>query len=144
MFSFHPDLWGRWAKLTTGRFFKWLKPPAIAGHLQYRIHANAFLDDHLVPSDSVQKGGTANSCQKNNRGDPKMEVQKPRFFRYFAADSFSHYISLYKAYLVRIPPFQVPEMFGDFMNTRICLNSRRVFMMKEILASEFRHHLSFG
>ena len=53
-------------------------------------------------------------------------------------------ISLYRAYLVRIPPFQVPEMFGDFMNTRIWLNSRRVFMMKEILASEFRHHLFFG
>ena len=45
---------------------------------------------------------------------------------------------------MRIPPFQVPEMFGDFMNTRICLNCRRVFMMKEILASEFLHHLFFG
>lgn len=93
-FCFHPDLWGRWAKLTTNRFFKFglVQPPASWNHLQKKNRANVFLDDHLVPSDSVQKGGIpANNCKKKTpriSGDPKMEVQKPRFFRYFAGDFF--------------------------------------------------------
>ena len=98
-----------------------VQPPA-SWSLANRIHANianVFLDYHLVPSDSVQKGGIpAESCQQKKH--PEFHVPKDGGFRtsfkkLFCGWGNSLMISLYKAYLVRIPPFQVPEMFGDFM-----------------------------